>query len=235
MRNTAITATLCAVILLMANIARAAETLRVVELFTSQSCSSCPAADKVLEKLAAEENTIALACHVTYWNHLQWRDPLSQQFCTSRQTGYATLLPGRSIFTPQIVVNGTQGFIGSHEYEVTRALKNATPVIRIPMRRGQDGSVGITLPDIGTDAPLTLWLFGMKNRHTQSIPSGENAGRTITYINTATFVQKSEDWDGRPAQRQLTLPADQEADRLILLVQKDRFGAIIAAGQIDLQ
>ena len=97
----------------------------VVELFTSQSCSSCPPADRNLGKLSENPNVIALGFHVTYWNHLHWEDTLSNEFSTKRQRSYAAAFRNGRVYTPQMVVNGEQEFVGSNGSKVNAALKKA--------------------------------------------------------------------------------------------------------------
>lgn len=102
-----------------------AKTPVVIELFTSQGCSSCPAADKFFEQLAGQDNVIALSCHVSYWNLGSWTDTLSQDFCDIRQHGLASLDNPPKIYTPQMIMNGMNPFIGSRPEEIRSAISAA--------------------------------------------------------------------------------------------------------------
>ena len=204
----------------------------VVELFTSQSCSSCPPADKLLGKLAKTPNVIAFSCHVTYWDHLNWRDTLSRKFCTERQRAYAAFMKSRQVYTPQMVVNGEHGFVGSNRREAEKYM-SSTNIAGIALKT-QDGVLVARMPDLGQGAkPQTLWLIRYHDSHTQDIPSGENRGRTITYTNSIETMEHIDTWDGTAGELRFELP-DGEAKNpgFALLAQHQGFGPITAAGKL---
>ena len=202
----------------------------VVELFTSQSCSSCPPADKNLAALSENPNVIALGFHVTYWNHLHWKDTLSQKFATDRQRAYAGYKRNGRVYTPQMIVNGSDEFVGSRSGDIQRSLSRAPEIKPIKLTYESSAQIKAILPKLAK-AHYTLWLAGTKDTHTQSIPSGENRGRTVTYKNAVIHYEKAGNWDGHPREIFIDLPVRNNADNYVLLVQKDGYGPIVAAGK----
>ena len=202
----------------------------VIELFTSQSCSSCPPADKNLAVLAENPNVIALSFHVTYWDHLHWKDTLSQQFATDRQRAYANYKRNGRVYTPQMIVNGDEEFVGSRSGDIQRSLSRAQQIEPITISKDGSSQIKAVLPKLAK-GNYTLWLAGTKNSHTQSIPSGENRGRTVTYKDTVVHYEQAGNWDGHPREIFIDLPSGVTADNYVVLVQKDGYGAILAAGK----
>ena len=205
----------------------------VVELFTSQSCSSCPPADALLGELAKHDNVIALGCHVTYWDHLNWRDTLSRKFCTDRQRAYARHMDAHQVYTPQMVVNGDVQFVGSNRTEATRAIASST-VQTIKLERADDNTITATLPALtGGPTLQTLWLMRTHSDHTQAIKSGENRGKTITYVNSVETLEQVGTWSGTAQTLSFPLPkGEAENPSYVLIAQPQGFGAITAAGRI---
>lgn len=205
----------------------------VVELFTSQSCSSCPPADELLVEFATHDNVIALGCHVTYWDHLNWRDTLSHKFCTNRQRGYARQLRKNQVYTPQMVVNGTDEFVGSNRAKALSALTAGT-VQPIKLSHTDGGTLTATLPALTGGPNLqTLWLLRLQPRHTQAIRSGENRGATITYVNSVEALEQVGSWSGSAQTLTLPIPkGETENPGYALIAQPQGFGPISAAGQL---
>lgn len=206
----------------------------VVELFTSQSCSSCPPADSLLGTLAESKNVIALSCNVTYWNHLHWEDTLSQDFCTQRQRQYTQTLKSRGPYTPQMVINGIHDVVGNRTNQVTKTVQAAATndkVLPIALTKTGD-SLQINLPHkAGITQPVTLLLIHHGDKHTQSIPSGENRGRTVSYTNPVTKITSLGQWDGQEGV--ITHALTQHAAGYVVMAQgQNGYGNIIAAGQI---
>ena len=207
----------------------------VVELFTSQSCSSCPPADAYLGELAKQDNIIAIGCHVTYWDHLNWKDTLSLALCTQRQRDYAAARDSNRVYTPQMVVNGQAEFVGSNRSQGRREIvKGAGKLKAIPMTRDGE-SLTFTLPQLDGAPKQTLWLMAYQTHHTQSMRSGENRGRTITYVNAATSLTRLDPWNGQALTKTMPLPAKLAAaantDDYVLLSQSGPGGALTAAGK----
>lgn len=214
----------------------------VVELFTSQSCSSCPPADAVLGELADHNNIIALGCHVTYWDHLDWKDTLSLPACTQRQRDYAAQMGSNQVYTPQMVVNGHVEFVGSRRStamrEVGKAAHSLKAVRAIALNRSGD-TLTAQLPPLGFGvAPQTLWLAPIAKPRTQAIKSGENRGRTVTYTNPVAALVNAGAWNGQAETRTIALPAQYPGapaiDGYILIAQSPPAGPIVAAGQLPL-
>jgi hypothetical protein len=159
--------------------ARSADGAVVVELFTSQGCSSCPPADELLRELARDPDVIPIAYHVDYWNNLGWRDPFSSREWTARQMGYVHALRLPSAYTPQIVVGGTRQMVGSAGAVVRTAIAAAS-------RESGDGSITISrakgVAVIGTTthtAGLDLVVVSTDEEAATDVGAGENAGRTL--------------------------------------------------------
>ncbi len=184
----------------------------VVELFTSQGCSSCPPADALLTQLARRGDVLPLAFHVTYWNLLGWRDPYSFEGATKRQANYAAHLGGGS-YTPEMVVDGRRGMVGSERGEVEAAIGSA--------RGGAAGSVPVHL-DHASGGTLAInigagrgegqvILVGFDQRHQTPIGRGENGGRTLTESNIVRSFRVVGRYSGAPVQITERGGAGQEA------------------------
>src|SRR4051794_38182710 len=164
----------------------------VVELFTSQSCSSCPPADALLRELAGRADVIALGFHISYWDRLGWKDPLSNEASTDRQKRYARRLSGR-VYTPQIVIEGTDEMIGSDRASVAASLRQNRPEAIAAVNFAADrASVAI---GSGAGGGEVLLVRFVRSRVTE-IAGGENAGRTLRDANGVTAVTRLGEWDG---------------------------------------
>ena len=206
----------------------------VVELFTSQSCSSCPAADRALRELARRDHVLALSCHVNYWDHLGWKDTLSREDCTQRQRDYARDLGnGNRVYTPQMVVNGAVGFVGSNRDDARRALASARSLAAIAIERGDDEVFVADLPELSR-AAYELHVFGYKAHHEEDVRSGENRGRQLRYANSVIYVGTPEPWDGSAGRRRIRVGDEQDRtiDGLTILAQSTDTGAIVGAGNV---
>jgi len=201
----------------------------VVELFTSQGCSSCPPADKLLGELAKRSDVIALGFHITYWDNTAWRDPLSLTPSTERQEAYDRHLTGGQVYTPQMVIDGTTDVIGSHRAAVLAAIAAAKPVAAAPVSFAPDRrSVMI---DAGTAAQSgTVLLARYALSRTTHIGGGENTGRTATDFNGVEHLETLGKWDGKTVSYPIDPPATGEG--LAVLVQASD-GAILGAAAIS--
>ncbi len=185
----------------------------VVELFTSQGCSSCPPADALLLELTGRADVIALGFHISYWDRLGWKDPLSTEASTDRQKAYASRLSGR-VYTPQIVFEGTNEMIGSDRAAVAAALRQARPEAVAPVNFAADrASVAI---GGGAGAGEVVLVRFARSRVTD-VPAGENAGRTLRDANGVTVVTRIGDWDG--AARRYRIEPPRPGEGLAVLVQ----------------
>jgi hypothetical protein len=202
----------------------------VVELFTSQGCSSCPPAEALLIDLAEHPDVLALAFHVDYWDRLGWRDPYSSPEATRRQRDYAGHLGEARVYTPQIVVDGRKGMVGSDRAQVLAAIGAALadPGAAVPLSfRREGGSLAI---GVGTGQGYgRLLLVGFDPRIETAVRRGENAGRKIVQANVVRSVETVAQWDG-PAMA-LTRPVPRgERTALILQAQDGRIlGAALVA------
>ncbi|WP_342105563.1 DUF1223 domain-containing protein [Methylobacterium sp. SI9] len=209
--------------------AAAAERPVVVELFTSQSCSSCPPAEALIGRLAHEGGAVLpLAFHVTYWNHLNWRDPYALTEATARQDAYAARLGGPS-YTPQAVIDGTVGLVGSDEAALRDAVARARaagPAIPVALARQGDRLDVRVGP--GTGAARVL-LVGFDPSHTTRVLRGENAGRTLEQANVVRAIHDLGRWSGGAATFAAARPAGDAA--AVLLQAED--GRILGAARLD--
>ncbi len=155
---------------------RAAPPPVVLELFTSQSCSSCPPAEALLGRLAGQPGVIGLAWHVDYFNGLGWRDPFSDRRWTDRQRAYAAALH-QEVFTPALVVNGAALVVGSDAGAVAAALRAAGPLpVTVELRRTPDGLEAT----VGAGTPQTALLVAYDPQRSTAVTGGENGGRRLT-------------------------------------------------------
>lgn len=209
----------------------------IVELYTSRDCSSCPPADEIFSHLANNPNIIALSCPVSYWSQPWYgKDDLSQDFCDVRQHGYTKTLGTRSVYTPQMIVNGVTEFVGSHPDELDAALKTQKDHItgKITLSAKEGGIIRMELPALHKDGYLSyrLWGFGYKKDWTENVKSGENKGKTIHYANIARTYHNMGSWMGDQAIFDLQKP-DADVDGLIVFAQANGYGEIVAAGKIE--
>lgn len=203
----------------------------VVELFTSQSCSSCPAADKVLKELSKNPNIIPIAYHVTYWNHLSWEDTLSQDFATHRQRNYSKHRRSNRVYTPQMIVNGVDEFVGSNRLKARKAIAAAKPVVSIDLQRLSDNELQISLPSVDK-GKYVVWLAGTKASHTENIKRGENRGRIVDYTHAAQTLDIVQQWDGSTITITTDINMNDVVDTYTVFVQENAYGRIIAAGRL---
>ncbi|MEO9190322.1 MAG: DUF1223 domain-containing protein [Acetobacteraceae bacterium] len=174
---------------------RAATSPVVLELFTSQGCSSCPPADALLGDLSHRPGVIALAWHVDYWDRLGWRDPYSSHLATERQRAYATLL-GAEVYTPALVVDGAHMVVGSARPAVSAAIASAAPAsVTVELRPAADGLV---LAVGRTAGPVSALLVSFDPEHETPIGGGENGGRRLREFNTVRRAVMLASWDGAP-------------------------------------
>jgi hypothetical protein len=196
------------VLLLVTRAAPAATT--VVELFTSQSCSSCPPADALLVELAGRPGVLALSLHVDYWNRLGWRDPYASAAFTRQQRTYADLLASHDIYTPQLVVSGRIGVVGSDRSAVEAALASVASDAQVDVRLHRAGTA-LAADVAGGHGPATLWLAGYDPHHTTPIGGGENAGRTLIESNVVRSLTPVATWSGAALHVDLPQPAGERA------------------------
>jgi len=214
------------------------ERLTVVELFTSQGCSSCPPADAVLKGLRDRPNLLTLSWAVDYWDRLGWKDTFSSRAATNRQSAYNRRFKRRSNYTPQMVFDGRTQGVGSRRVAVHNALSKARNLERphqIPGLKLDGSGVSLVLAADPAMKDITLrvvWFLGDAEVH---IGRGENGGRVLDYTNVVLASDILGKWDGGTKSFQLRtenarkLGADHVA---ILLHSKGRHGPIVGAASL---
>jgi hypothetical protein len=205
----------------------------VVELYTSQGCSSCPPADEILAGLAQRSDVIALALHVDYWDYIGWKDAFANAQYTARQRAYARVAGARTIYTPQMIVAGMDHLVGARPDELTALIKRhaAMPeATQIQVRR--DGGAMVISADPTSSLPqgAIVQLVRYKSEESVQIRAGENAGRKITYHNIVTGWQQIGVWDGRAA---LSMRVDApKGQPVVVILQEPGPGRILAAARL---
>jgi hypothetical protein len=204
----------------------------VVELFTSEGCSSCPPADALLAELASRPGVLALSFHVDYWDRLGWRDPFSSPAATERQQRYAELLRLATVYTPQMVVDGRWQAVGSDHAEVQRALDSAGhTVAEVPVALAIDrGLAQIKLGAAGDPASGAVLLIGFDRRHVTVVQRGENSGRTLAHVDVVRGIEQVAQFRGQASM--IEVPIHWSCDRLAAIVQAPD-GAILGVAVGD--
>jgi hypothetical protein len=216
----------------------------VIELFTSQGCSSCPPADALLKDIAAShKDVMALTLPVDIWDYIGWKDTLATPKNSERQRAYSRLLGSGPVYTPQMVVNGVSQAVGSDAREVDVAMEKAKAALgakRVPVQLWPHrNSVIIELGDApaGVDVKdSTIWLAVVQKSVTVPIQRGENAGETLTYHNVVRELTPVGAWSGKAATIQLLRSAFMRPDieDIIVLIQEADYGAIVGAAWLGL-
>ncbi len=207
----------------------------VLELYTSQGCSSCPPADRLLRQYAGRRDTIALSYNVDYWDYLGWKDTLGNPAFSTRQRLYARRRGDGEVYTPQIVVNGLSHAVGSMPREIDRAIARTKSYLsdtRVPLDvRINGGKLTIEVGEATVDQSATIWLAAVRSEVTVPVRRGENRGRTLTYHNVVRKVTPVGMWSGARTVIQLKDEdvLDSEADTCAILVQMGKGGPIVAA------
>ncbi len=203
-----------------------------LELFTSQGCSSCPPAERVLAKLADRPDIVALSYHVAYWDHIGWTDPYGEAACLERQERYRAWLKTRFLYTPQIVVAGRYDVVGSREAEVEGYIAKAAAAPQAPMSLVETYAGARLRLGGGTAGPKGAAVLAVRylKEATTRVERGENAGRVLKERNIVREVSQLALWHGQP--QELALPGG--PDRLhgqAILLQDLASGAVLAAAK----
>jgi hypothetical protein len=215
----------------------------VVELFTSQGCSSCPPADASLAELAKRPDIVALGFHVTYWNNLGWIDPLSTTWATARQNAYAASLGRYQVYTPQMMVDGTMDVVGSDDAALRQALERSRAAAARHVALGLHRSAGrleLTIPALPLPSrPATIIVAGYDPPHLTKVEAGENDGRELRDVNAVRVFQVIGSWDGTRTTRIVDLaglgisPAMGVAVLIQLGPLDARPGEIVGSGKVE--
>ncbi|WP_342360247.1 DUF1223 domain-containing protein [Terrarubrum flagellatum] len=216
----------------------------VVELFTSQGCSSCPPADALLAKLAKEPDVIALSLPVDYWDYLGWKDTLATPAHTKRQKGYSIARGDRQVYTPQAVVDGVAHCVGSNRAEIEKAAKesrgrDSALTVAVSLRRGDDGQWSAQLPAAPAVTGAQVVVMSVTKSREIAIGRGENADRKITYTNIVRGITPLGEWSG--AAKAIPIEASaisgEGVDGFVVFVQvftpQGKPGAILGAAKSE--
>jgi hypothetical protein len=213
----------------------------VVELFTSQGCSSCPPADELLVEYSRQPDIIALSLPVNYWDYLGWKDTLAHVAFTERQKAYAHSRSDRQVFTPQMIVNGKKSCIGSDRAQIEKAIQytskgRKTLPVNVTVNE-QSGTVTIQVEETPDTAQreAEVWVLPVLRTQTVPIERGENRGKTITYANVVRGLNRLGEWRGGSARFEMPLEtARKGGDAYVVLLQSTdaaRPGVILGAAK----
>lgn len=215
----------------------------VVELFTSQGCSSCPPADALMEKLSTDKSIIALSFPVDYWDYLGWKDTFAKPDFSIRQRDYAQERGDRAVYTPQVVVDGRSHVVGSDAVAVERAVASEATErgLAVPLSVDMVGDALVARIGAATDsidAKATVWLVKFSRSEVVTIGRGENSGRTVTYTHVVKEMQPIGMWKGQDMSIELPRVALMRSKNCgyALLLQVDdngRPGPILGAATVE--
>ena len=208
----------------------------VLELFTSQGCSSCPAADALLKTFAERPEVIALSLSVDYWDHLGWKDTLASPKHALRQRAYAKALGTGNVYTPQVVIDGTAETIGSNKSHIEKAIARTAAARKhsVMVRADSDGRrVTINISGAAADQDAgsgTIWLAVVSPKVDVKIKHGENRDRMLSYYNVVRELTAVGMWAGKPMKIELPASAVMAAgNRCAVLLQSEDGGRIVGA------
>lgn len=217
----------------------------VVELFTSQGCSSCPPADKIIGDLSSDPSIIALSMPIDYWDYLGWKDTLADSRFSARQRAYSRMRGDREVYTPQVVVNGSTHVIGSDRAGIENAIgktDKGNGVMSVPVTMsfsGKQVNVSVAASKESSISHGEVWICSVAKSVPISISRGENRGQQITYHNVVRNLLKVGDWNGRP--ESWTVPLENltrdGVDGAVVYVQdgsRDRPGPMLGAAYTSL-
>lgn len=215
----------------------------VLELFTSQGCSSCPPADALLAQLGKNPDLVTLSYSVDYWNYLGWHDTLSSSANSERQRDYARMRGDGRVYTPQMVVDGLTHVNGANQAAIEMAMRTAAERlrdVRVQVNMHAEGDtlvIGVgAAPDKSDKRAATVWLAIAKKEATVAISRGENRGRTLSYHHPVKELTPVGMWSGEAMTLRLPLK-DLKAmggDCLVALLQVENAGPILGAAEHNL-
>lgn len=178
-----------------------AEPRAVLELFTSQGCSSCPPADKLIGIMSQDPSIVAISLPVDYWDYIGWKDTLADPRNTSRQRAYSRMHGERQIYTPQVVVNGMAHAVGSDKLAIEQAIARtlrAGTAMSIPVKlTAANGNLTVNVGEGAAQKSGEVWLYALTREIPVKIDRGENNGRTVTYHNVCRHWVKLGEWNGK--------------------------------------
>lgn len=210
----------------------------VVELFTSQGCSSCPPAEAFLSDLAKRKDVVALEFHVDYWDYIGWKDIFAKPEFTARQKHYVRAMNSRYAYTPQMVIDGREHVVGSHRAKVERKIRQAqsraSDAPEIKMRRdGMNLIISVGAARASGDYVVTMATFDKP--HVTKVKRGENRGKTLVNANVVRELVKIGDWNGKAGEYTFSLDGTDGDGGCAILIQKKGQGPVIAAASMPFQ
>ena len=219
-----------------AGAAHAGDIRGVVELFTSQGCSSCPPADRYLAELAKDESLVVLSWPVDYWDYIGWKDTFASPIFTARQKGYAAVRESNQVYTPQAIIDGAVHAVGSDRDHVEEELANRAKDFSASIAvRDRNGKLAIDVTPKGdAKGSATLWLVRVLRNANVAIGRGENKGRSVTYTNVVREANAVGQWSGGAAHFDVARPKLGDGEGLIVLLQPGTVtnpGPILAAAK----
>ena len=210
----------------------------VVELFTSEGCSSCPPADGLLGELTQRQYVLPLTFHVDYWDYIGWKDRFADPLFTERQRAYVEVQGSSMVYTPQMIVAGAIDVVGSDRKAVQKALKTAytrNTMYRVQVARGNDGRVVARFPEAPIGVPATIWLLTYQKKADSQVKAGENAGRHLVTYNVVRSLKKVGMWFGPSTEIELKLDPSKagDPDACAIIANQAEHGPIIAAAAFN--
>lgn len=227
---------LTAVALLSTIVAQAAPPV-LVELFTSEGCSDCPPADAVLQNLrdghvAPDVRVIAMSEHVDYWNRLGWTDPFSSAQMSSRQQAYAVRLRIESPYTPQMVVDGSDQFVGSDAARARRSIVMAAqrPKLDVTADMPSPGTLHVTAPQ--SSATIDVFVAVVYDPEPSAVSRGENSGRRLTHVSVVKSLKRVGELSSRkPYDARLPITGE----RIVVFLQERGQGRVLGAAEVNVR
>jgi hypothetical protein len=210
----------------------------VIELFTSQGCNSCPPADALLGRLSKRKDVLPLAFHVDYWDYIGWRDPFASKQATERQYSYGHALGLNMVYTPQMVIDGSQDAVGSDEGAVMRGIAASMihKKLKLSILRDASGKYKVVIPAGEAPRPASVYIALFDHAHRTDVKRGENAGTTLTEFNIVREWRKIGEWKGAAEEIALNLePDSDEYDACAIIVQDGEIGPVRGAASFKME
>jgi len=208
--------------------------LTVVELYTSQGCSSCPPADRLAGELTKRKDVLPLSLHVDYWDYIGWKDPFARAEHTERQRAYSRQFNLRYVYTPQMVVDGTFQASGGNPSDIYAFIEKSKALPHVPVKlvRGAAG-LKVALPEFAVDGSIDVISVFADRRHETRIKKGENGGQTLAYHNVVRDMQSIGAWRGEA--REIDIPMSEAGGEICAVILQDpTTRRIIGAAKIAL-
>jgi hypothetical protein len=205
----------------------------VVELFTSQGCSSCPPADALLGELAQRAGVLALSQHVDYWDYLGWRDPFASANATLRQRAYARRFGLRYVYTPQMVIHGNQEVSGADRTRVLDVVGTFAPQASVPIQVEPEDpdQVRVSIGPGNSGLAADVWLVRFDPAHTTRVQRGENGGKNLANHNVVRHMDRIGGWSGGTAVFRIPAGDGASGGASAVLVQEPEAGLILGVAE----